>query len=304
MRPILSLGIVALLFFGSGGAFAQGQKPDPKFHIYLCFGQSNMEAGARPEAQDQGEVDPRFQMLAAVDMPRFNRAKGNWYVATPPLNRQENNMGPVDWFGRSLVANLPPDVRVGVINVSVAGARIELWEKDTYTNYLSTAAGWMQNMCKQYDGNPYQRLVDMAKVAQRSGVIKGVLLHQGESNPNDQQWPNKVKGIYDNLIKELELKPAEVPLLAGELVGPEEKGKCAGFNTNVLAKLPQVLPNAHIISSQGCKSTGDGLHFNTEGMRELGKRYAQQMLKLQGIEFKEVERPGLLAAPAAEPVAK
>ena len=31
-------------------AFAQG--PDPDFHIYLCFGQSNMEAGARPAPQD------------------------------------------------------------------------------------------------------------------------------------------------------------------------------------------------------------------------------------------------------------
>lgn len=304
MRPILSLGIVALLFFGSGGAIAQGHKPDPKFHIYLCFGQSNMEAGARPEAQDQGEVDPRFQMLAAVDMPRFNRGKGNWYVATPPLNRQENNMGPVDWFGRNLVANLPPDVRVGVINVSVAGARIELWEKDTYTNYLGSAASWMQNICQQYDGNPYRRLVDMAKLAQQDGVIKGILLHQGESNPGDQQWPNKVKGIYDNLIQELELQPAAVPLLAGELVGPDEKGKCAAFNTNVLAKLPQVLPNAHIISSQGCQSTGDGLHFNIAGMRELGKRYARQMLKLQGREFKEVERPRLRPVPATEPAAQ
>src|SRR5512146_3161557 len=61
--------IVSLLLV-STGAFAQEKKPDPKFHIYLCFGQSNMEAGARPEAQDRGEVDPRFQMLAAVDMPR------------------------------------------------------------------------------------------------------------------------------------------------------------------------------------------------------------------------------------------
>lgn len=304
MKPIFSSVVAVALFLFSGDTIAQGQKPDPKFHIYLCFGQSNMEAGARPEDQDRGEVDPRFQMLATVDMPRFDRTKGNWYVATPPLNRQENNMGPVDWFGRNMVANLPVDVRVGVINVSVAGAKIELWEKDTYTNYLGSAASWMQNICKQYDGNPYQRLVDMAKVAQKDGVIKGILLHQGESNPNDQQWCSKVKGIYDNLIKELDLKPAEVPLLAGELVGPEEKGKCAAFNTNVLAKLPSVVPNAHIISSQGCKGTGDGLHFNTAGVRELGKHYAQQMLKLQGVEFKDVERPGLLAVPATEPSAK
>jgi len=120
MKMKLSSFLAAILLFAPAGAFAQDKKPDPKFHIYLCFGQSNMEAGARPEEQDKGPVDPRFQMLAAVDMPRLNRAKGNWYLATPPLNRQENNMGPVDWFGRTMVANLPKDYRVGVINVSVA----------------------------------------------------------------------------------------------------------------------------------------------------------------------------------------
>ena len=78
--------LAVIMLFTSAAAFAQAQKPDPKFHIYLCFGQSNMEAGARPEAQDK-EIDPRFQMLAAVDNPRLNRKMGNWYVATPPINR-------------------------------------------------------------------------------------------------------------------------------------------------------------------------------------------------------------------------
>jgi hypothetical protein len=280
MKFHLALTLVALLT--SGDAFAQIQAPDPKFHIYLCFGQSNMEGGARPEEQDRGAVDPRFQMLAAVDMPKLDRKMGHWYLATPPLNRGENNLGPMDFFGRTMVAQLPRDCRVGLINVSVAGARIELWEKDTYTNYLNSAAPWMKNICKQYDNNPYQRLVDMARLAQKDGVIKGILLHQGESNPNDQEWCRKVKGIHDHLMQDLNLKPTEVPLLAGELVGAEEKGKCAAFNTNVLANLPQVLPNSHIISSQGCKGTGDGLHYSLEGFRELGKRYALEMLKLQG----------------------
>ncbi|MBR4133640.1 MAG: sialate O-acetylesterase, partial [Bacteroidales bacterium] len=51
------------------------QKPDPDFFIYLCFGQSNMEAGARPAEQDEGFNDPRFQFMAAVDMPRFQRER-------------------------------------------------------------------------------------------------------------------------------------------------------------------------------------------------------------------------------------
>jgi hypothetical protein len=234
-------------------------------------------------------------MLAAVDNPKMDRIKGNWYVANPPINRPENGMGPVDFFGRTMVANLPEKYRVGVINVSVAGAKIELWEKDTYNNYLSKAESWMQNICKQYDGNPYQRLVDMARIAQKDGVIKGILLHQGESNPNDQEWCKKVKGIYDNLMKDLNLNPKDVPFLAGELKSKEENGVCYGFNTEVLANLPNVLPNSYIISSQGVKGSRDQFHFNTEGMREFGRRYAVQMLKIQGFKYDGPSVPGIIA---------
>ncbi len=287
--------LAVILLCTTMGSFAQKQKPDPNFFIYLCFGQSNMEAGARPEPQDTA-IDNRFQMLATVDNPRMNRIKGNWYVANPPINRPGNNMGPVDFFGRTMVANMPAKYRVGVINVSVAGAKIELWDKVNYNTYLSGAEKWMQDICKSYDGNPYQRLMEMAKIAQQYGVIKGILLHQGESNPNDQEWCNKVKGIYDNLMKDLNLNPKDVPLLAGELKTKEENGVCYPFNTEVLANLPKTLKNSYIISSQGVKGSSDQFHFNTEGMRELGRRYAVKMLELQGFKYKE---PKVAAASSA-----
>ena len=284
--------LLAIMMISSLVLFAQKtKKPDPNFYIYLCFGQSNMEAGARPEEQDKGEVDKRFQMLAAVDNPKLNRTMGNWYIATPPINRPDNNMGPVDWFGRTMVANLPEKIRVGVINVSVAGAKIELWDEKTYAAYLESAAEWMKNICKQYNGNPYQRLVDMARIAQKDGVIKGILLHQGESNSTDPEWPEKVKVIYDNLIKDLNLNPKKVPLLAGELKSAEEHGVCASFNVEILPNLPKVLPNSYIISSKGVKGTPDQFHFNTAGMREFGRRYAVQMLKLQGYKYDETKGP-------------
>ena len=40
---------------------------DPDFHIYLCFGQSNMEGNARIQEQDLEGVSDRFMMMAAVD---------------------------------------------------------------------------------------------------------------------------------------------------------------------------------------------------------------------------------------------
>jgi len=261
---------------------------DQNFYIYLCFGQSNMEGNARIEAQDSVSVDLRFQIMETIDCPNLNRTKGNWYTAVPPLCRCRTGLTPADYFGRMLVANLPEEVKVGVINVSIGGCKIELFDKDNYQTYMETAPDWMKGMVKEYDGNPYGRLVEMAKLAQKDGVIKGILLHQGESNTNDTLWTKKVKVVYDNLMEDLNLKPENVPLLAGELVNTDQGGACASMN-KIIATLPQTIPNSYIIPSEGCPGKPDHLHFTAEGYRILGKRYAAQMLSILGYKIAETE---------------
>ncbi len=262
---------------------ANGYSQDPYFHIYLCFGQSNMEGAARAEKQDS-TVNSRFQVMAAVDCDNLGRTKGNWYPAIPPLCRCKTNMGPADYFGRTMVEHLPENVKVGVIVVAVGGCKIELFDKENYQSYVETAPGWMKGMIKEYDGNPYGRLVEMTKLAQKEGVIKGILLHQGESNPNDSLWSKKVKGVYDNLITDLALNPKNIPLLAGETVNADQNGICAGMNS-IIATLPETLPNSYIISSANCADGPDNLHFSAAGYRKLGARYAAKMLSLMGIQM-------------------
>jgi Carbohydrate esterase, sialic acid-specific acetylesterase len=289
MRTQLASALLAVSFVLALAPTAPAEEPDPKFYIFLCFGQSNMEGVPGIEEQDKGEVE-RFKVLAAVDFPKMDRKKGDWYPAAAPLCRGSNGLCPADYFGRTLVANLPKDIKVGVVNVAVAGCKIELFDKTNYEKYAKTAPGWMANIIKEYDGNPYARLVEMGKVAQKSGVIKGILLHQGESNTNDKEWPAKVKLVYDNLIKDLDLKPEAVPLLAGEVVNADQKGVCASMNS-IIAELPKSIPNAHVISSEGCKARPDHLHFTAAGYRELGKRYGEKMLPLLGYKVGEAKEP-------------
>jgi len=277
MKKQIGSFLVIGLFLLSLNAVAQ----DKNFYIFLCFGQSNMEGNARIEPQDTVNVDPRFQVMEAVDCPAINRTKGNWYTAKPPLCRCRTGLTPADYFGRELVANLPEKVRIGVINVAVGGCKIELFDKDHYESYTTNVPGWMKNFIGEYGGNPYGRLVEMAKLAQKDGVIKGILLHQGESNTGDTLWTQKVKVVYDNLMNDLDLKPKKVPLLAGETVNADQNGKCASMN-KIIATLPQTIKNSHVISSAGCTDSADDLHFNAAGYRELGKRYAAQMLSLLG----------------------
>lgn len=242
---------------------------DPNFHIYLAFGQSNMDGAGDVESQDKQGVDPRFQVLYGVNCPQVNKSVGKWYPADPPICRCSSGLSPLDYFGREMLKKVPNNVKIGVISVAVPGSKIELFDLRTYQDYIKTAPDWMLNWIREYDNNPYQRLVELAKKAQREGVIKGIILHQGESNTGDQQWPQKVKTIYDDLMRDLQLDQAQTPLLAGEVVTSAMGGACGSMNS-IIARLPSVISNSHVVSAQGLEHKGDGLHFNSAAYREFG----------------------------------
>jgi hypothetical protein len=282
MKKETRLFLLAGLLLLNMNVFSQ----DANFYIFLCLGQSNMEGFPRTIEKQDSTVDDRFQVLATVDCQNQSKIKGNWYPAVPPLCRCNTGLCPADYFGRIMVANLPKNIRVGVINVSVAGCKIELFDKDNFPTYASTVQSWMTNIINEYSGNPYEYLVKMARLAQKDGVIKGILLHQGESNTDDKEWPLKVKTVYDNLIRDLDLDADKVPLLAGEVVNADQGGVCASMNS-IIATLPSTIPNSYVISSAGCSARQDHLHFNSAGYREFGKRYAVKMLSLLGYQIAE-----------------
>ena len=255
------------------------ESADPNFQIYLCFGQSNMEGNATPEAQDYENVSERFKMMAAVDFSNPVRKRGEWYSAIPPLCRQGTGLTPADYFGRTMVEKLPDNVKVGVINVAVGGTSIKGFMEEYVADYVAGEADWFKNYMACYDNNPFRRLVETAKRAQNYGIIRGILMHQGETDGGMGNWVQNVKKVYERLLDELDLSADNVPLLAGETVQTDQGGYCGGFN-NVIATLPNVIPTAHVISSKGCPQKGDGLHFTAEGYRTIGKRYAECMLEL------------------------
>ena len=275
-KPVKRIALSALLLLT---ACVRAQ--DQNFHVFLCLGQSNMEGFPGIPEEEKAYHEPRFQVLAAVAFPALGREQGRWYPAVPPLCRPNSGMSPADYFGRTLVAALPPDHRVGVVNVSVGGCKIELFDPAAFPDYVPNAPVWMKGALGAYGGNPYLWLVDMAKIAQQTGVIKGILLHQGESIVGDPAWPAKVKAVYEHLLSDLGLQATEVPLLVGGLVPADQQGKCASMNT-VIADLPTTIPTAHFVASDGCEAASDRLHFSPAGYRELGRRYAQVMLPLLG----------------------
>lgn len=281
-RNLFAIGVLLATNFMAAKADV-----DPNFHIYLCFGQSNMEGNAQWEEVDN-EVDSRFQMLATTNFDNPKRTMGNWYTANCPIVSPMGKLGPTDYFGRTMVAAMPTNVKIGVVAVAMGGSPIEMFDKDKYEQKLAESpTEWWAKLSKNYYGsNPYGRLIEMAKKAQESGVIKGILLHQGCSNCGNPEWPNMVKKIYNDMLTDLNLNAEDVPLFVGETEYENMGGGCSSHNT-VVAKIPSVIPTGHVVSAEGIPGNGtDAWHFSAAGYRTLGKRYAFEALKVMGKDIK------------------
>jgi hypothetical protein len=117
-------------------------------------------------------------------------------------------------------------------------------------------------------------VLERAHLAQRAGTIRGLLLHQGESDTGDPQWVGKVAGLVADLRADLGLGAA--PFVAGELL---YGGCCGGAHNPLVAALPGAIPACRVVSARGLAGM-DAAHFDLVGQRELGARYATAMLEL------------------------
>jgi xylan 1,4-beta-xylosidase len=249
--------------------FSPRALPDTTFHIYLMFGQSNMEGQGTIEAQDR-VTNQRVLMMQDSNCPNLNRTYGNWYTAAPPLNRCWGKLGPGDSFGRMLGDEAPSYVSsIGLVNASVSGCNIYIYKK-----------GCPDGLDQNSKGIPfdcgYTWLLDLAKKAQQVGVIKGIIFHQGETNTSDPNWKYTVQQIVADLKKDLGL--GDIPFLAGELLYAQYNSCCSAHNIEI-NKLPALIPNAHVISAAGLPGA-DVAHFTSASYRTFGERYARTMLKL------------------------
>ena len=295
-RNIFTSLLVLMLLIMSGIRLSAAV--DENFYIFLCFGQSNMEGAAKPEAADLASPGARFLLMPAVDFPATDqhpaRKMGEWCEASAPLCRPNTGLTPADWFGRTLVASLPDNIRIGVIHVAIGGIDIKGFLPDSIQNYVEKKApGWMKGMLQAYGNNPYQRLVELARKAQNDGVIKGILMHQGETNTGDPKWAGMVKQVYDNLCSDLHLKPEEVNLYVGNIVQAGGKGVCIGCKKQI-DELPQTIHTCQVISSDDCSNGPDRLHFDAAGYRELGCRYGEAVARQLGFEPKRPKELSIL----------
>ena len=249
--------IVLLLISGTVSA----QKADPDFHLYLLAGQSNMAGRGQPDSASK-QIDPQIWMLDKDNQ---------WIPATDPVHFDKPGIAGVGLaiaFAKEMVRG-NATIRIGLIPCAVGGSPIRVWEPDSA--YVAVNPVIL---------HPYDDAAKRMNIAMRSGVLKGVLWHQGESDNNPKDAPVYL-GKLETLITRLRTvahDPA-LPFIAGET--GRFNNRTAGPINAVIGQLPRRVPNTAVAGSAGLTDKGDSIHFNTASLRLLGVRYAAAMKQVQ-----------------------
>ena len=195
-------------------------------------------------------------------------AKGEWVPAKHPRHFDKPKavgVGPGLSFGVEM-AEANPNVRIGLVPCAVGGTSISRWQPGAYDEPTGT--------------HPYDDAVQRIENAMRCGVVKGMLWHQGESDSNAADaffYLPKLAELIGR-IRKLTGQP-DLPVVAGELGRYKDFYK--PINTE-LQKLPTEVPHTALATSEGLIHKGDNTHFDGASADEFGRRYAAQMLQLQG----------------------
>ncbi len=246
--------LLLLLMFTSSLSFAQSKKKvDNNFHIYLLVGQSNM-AGRAPIDSMSKETNTQIVMLDK---------NGNWVPATDPVHFDKPSVagvGPGIGFAKEMIKD-NRKIKIGLVPCAWGGSSIKVWEPDSA--YMT--------------GHPYDDAIERTRLAMQSGVLKGILWHQGESDNNPQgvqYYMDRVKILIARF--RAAFGNPELPFVAGEI---GSFGKNTRIN-KILDAIPDQVANTATVSAEGLTDKGDQTHFDAASARELGKRYAIAMKKL------------------------
>lgn len=257
---ILLLGIIA------GASWAQNNQA-PKvekkaFHLYLLAGQSNM-AGRGTVGEQDKKAHPRVFVLN-----RQNR----WAPAVAPLHFDKSwaGVGPGLIFGKGL-AEADPNVTIGLIPCAVGGSPISVWKPHAYYQPVNVY--------------PYDDAIARCRIATQRGVLKGILWHQGESDSNAQDGPlyaSRLTKVVSRFRHDLEVP--NLLFVAGTFVDAYiARVAESKLVVDAIKTVAKADGNVLWVSGAGLPCKDDLVHFNAEGARELGRRYAEAVITRQNV---------------------
>jgi hypothetical protein len=239
-----------------------GQMPKPgNFWIFIMAGQSNMAGRGFVEPQDT-IPNPRILTL---------NKENKWIIAKEPLHFYQPKLTGLDCgvsFALELIKSLGDSITIGLVPCAVGGSSVDNWLEGKAFNNVELSRNFEER----------------AEVALRSGQIKAILWHQGESDASFEKIHN-YKGKIDTLFNRFRKAAGNdtIPIIMGELGSyyyPEDQ-QALWDSVNVqIRRIAVKGSHCYCVPTNDLTPNDDRIHFNAASQRELGKRYAHKFITI------------------------
>ncbi len=220
---------------------------------FLLIGQSNM-AGRGPLNEVEPIINNEILMFRA----------GRWIVAAEPVHTDKPDLAGVG-LGMSFAETLQRrfNQKIGLIPCAVGGTSLDEWQKG---------------------GALYATAVNETLKAVADSKLKGILWHQGEADSSTlekaQSYQDRFMVMIGSLLQDIGIDT--IPVVLGELGAFLKNRSDCPYSSVINDSLAAIASKERyfkLASAEGLVDKGDTLHFNSESLREFGKRYAAEWLQ-------------------------
>jgi hypothetical protein len=257
MRKIL---LALLIFIGLYACKSSQQSTNAiqkQTWVFLMAGQSNMAGRGQIEAQD---TITNERILTINKDYQIIKAKEPIHFYEPTRKGLDCGLS----FAQNLLNGIDKSVKILIIPTAVGGSSSRQWLGDSIYRDVQLMTNFRQKM----------------EFAKTQGIIKGILWHQGEADANTKTIP-----LYkDNLKKLFQIfreyaNNDKLPILVGELGSYSKLPTEWNAINEIIRQYVSSDPNSYLISTSDLKHKGDFIHFDSEGQRLMGQRFAETYLK-------------------------
>lgn len=225
--------------------------------VFILAGQSNMAGRGLVEPQD---TIPDTRILTI-------NASGQLILAKEPLHFYEPTLTGLDCghaFGRETIKHIPDSISILLIPTAIGGSSISQWIGDSLYRNVKLFSNFREKVA----------------ISKQYGIIKGILWHQGESDAHEKDIPlyrERLLLLFSQFRQTI--GNDSLPVLLGELGSfPKDQPNRERIN-QAIREYAAEDRNAAVISTDGLGHKGDSLHFDSEGQRTMGRRFAEAYLQ-------------------------
>jgi len=276
-----------------------------EYQLYYLGGQSNMEGFGFKGTLPQDLQEPLSDVLIFTGNMTEDKAAaeglGIWAPLQPGFGTGFRSDGMTNWlsgrFGPELtfahrMRELNPDLPIAIVKYSRGGSSLALdasgygtWDPDyedefgmnQYDHFLKTLTNALN--IRDIDGDGEDDTL----------IPAGIVWMQGEADAYDSReaalrYEANLKRMMD--LARAALRVDDLPVVIGEIAdsGMDDDGKMMDFLEIVQqgqAGFVKNDPNAALIKTSDLAFSNDKWHYTTEGYLTMGRRFADEMHRLQ-----------------------